>query len=230
MALDMQSADFDERFAALVAAKRESSADVDLTVADIIDDVRHRGDDGAGRIVAALRPHRDRQARAEDRRRRDRGGDRRLRDRRARSAQARARAGDGFSPAPKAGRRSFHRPARRRAGLALASDRCRRALCSRRRGDLSFLRHHERRAGQGRGLPAPRDGHADAGRPHQPAGARRGAHRRASTRSTGSAAPRRSPRSPMARRRSPRSTRSSAPATPMSRRPSGGCSASSAST
>src|ERR1700722_5056107 len=44
MALDMQSADFDERFAALVAAKRETSADVDLIVADIIDDVRQRGD------------------------------------------------------------------------------------------------------------------------------------------------------------------------------------------
>jgi histidinol dehydrogenase len=44
VALDMQAADFDERFAALVAAKRESSADVDLTVADIIDDVRRRGD------------------------------------------------------------------------------------------------------------------------------------------------------------------------------------------
>jgi histidinol dehydrogenase len=44
VALDMQSADFDERFAALVAAKRETSADVDLTVADIIDDVRRRGD------------------------------------------------------------------------------------------------------------------------------------------------------------------------------------------
>src|SRR5271154_5693973 len=44
VALDMQSADFGERFAALVAAKRETSADVDLTVADIIDDVRRRGD------------------------------------------------------------------------------------------------------------------------------------------------------------------------------------------
>jgi histidinol dehydrogenase len=43
-ALDMRSADFDERFQALIAAKRESSADVDLTVADIIDDVRQRGD------------------------------------------------------------------------------------------------------------------------------------------------------------------------------------------
>jgi histidinol dehydrogenase len=44
MALDMQSADFEQRFQALVAAKRESSADVDLTVADIIDDVRQRGE------------------------------------------------------------------------------------------------------------------------------------------------------------------------------------------
>jgi histidinol dehydrogenase len=44
VALDMQSADFDERFAALVAAKRETSADVDLIAADIIDDVRQRGD------------------------------------------------------------------------------------------------------------------------------------------------------------------------------------------
>ena len=44
MALDMQSADFNERFSALIALKRESSADVDLAVADIIDDVRRRGD------------------------------------------------------------------------------------------------------------------------------------------------------------------------------------------
>jgi histidinol dehydrogenase len=44
VALDMRSADFDERFQALIAAKRESSADVDLAVADIIDDVRRRGD------------------------------------------------------------------------------------------------------------------------------------------------------------------------------------------
>ncbi len=44
IALDMRSADFDQRFAALLASKRESSADVDLAVADIIDDVRQRGD------------------------------------------------------------------------------------------------------------------------------------------------------------------------------------------
>jgi histidinol dehydrogenase len=44
MALDMRSADFERRFQALLAAKRESSADVDVAVADIIDDVRARGD------------------------------------------------------------------------------------------------------------------------------------------------------------------------------------------
>ncbi len=45
MALDMQSADFEQRFAALLAAKRESSADVDTAVAAIIEDVRARGDE-----------------------------------------------------------------------------------------------------------------------------------------------------------------------------------------
>jgi histidinol dehydrogenase len=50
MALDMRSADFEQRFAALVAAKRESSADVDLTVADIIDYVRQRGEAALGEL------------------------------------------------------------------------------------------------------------------------------------------------------------------------------------
>jgi histidinol dehydrogenase len=45
MALDMQSADFERRFQALLAAKRESSADVDAAVAAIIADVRGRGDE-----------------------------------------------------------------------------------------------------------------------------------------------------------------------------------------
>jgi histidinol dehydrogenase len=45
MALDMQSADFERRFAALLAAKREASADVDAAVAAIIADVRGRGDE-----------------------------------------------------------------------------------------------------------------------------------------------------------------------------------------
>jgi histidinol dehydrogenase len=45
VALDMQSADFELRFAALLAGKRESSADVDDAVAVIIADVRGRGDE-----------------------------------------------------------------------------------------------------------------------------------------------------------------------------------------
>ena len=45
VALDMQSADFEQRFAVLLAAKRESSADVDAVVAAIIADVRGRGDE-----------------------------------------------------------------------------------------------------------------------------------------------------------------------------------------
>jgi histidinol dehydrogenase len=43
--LDMGLADFDRRFELLLHAKRESAADVDAAVADIIDDVRARGDE-----------------------------------------------------------------------------------------------------------------------------------------------------------------------------------------
>jgi histidinol dehydrogenase len=43
--LDMRSADFERAFAALLAAKRESSVDVDATVGTIIEDVRARGDE-----------------------------------------------------------------------------------------------------------------------------------------------------------------------------------------
>jgi histidinol dehydrogenase len=45
LALDMQSADFETRFAALISAKREASADVDATTAAIIEEVRARGDE-----------------------------------------------------------------------------------------------------------------------------------------------------------------------------------------
>ncbi|HZZ62234.1 MAG TPA: histidinol dehydrogenase [Roseiarcus sp.] len=43
--LDMGAADFEQRFCALLGAKRESAADVDAAVADIIEEVRARGDD-----------------------------------------------------------------------------------------------------------------------------------------------------------------------------------------
>ena len=43
--LNTAAADFDEKFYALLHAKREDAPDVDATVADIIADVRERGDD-----------------------------------------------------------------------------------------------------------------------------------------------------------------------------------------
>src|SRR5690606_28703520 len=43
--LDTADADFNARFDTLLAGKRESSVDVDTTVAGIIADVRRRGDD-----------------------------------------------------------------------------------------------------------------------------------------------------------------------------------------
>ena len=43
--LDMRSADFEQRFVALLGAKRESAPEVDAAVAAIIDDVRARGDE-----------------------------------------------------------------------------------------------------------------------------------------------------------------------------------------
>src|SRR6478672_3230825 len=42
--LDRSSADFDQRFAALLAAKREVSADVERATRAIVDDVAARGD------------------------------------------------------------------------------------------------------------------------------------------------------------------------------------------
>ena len=45
VALDTASSDFEPQFAALLAAKREIAADVDTAAADIIEDVRTRGDE-----------------------------------------------------------------------------------------------------------------------------------------------------------------------------------------
>ncbi|HLY00777.1 MAG TPA: histidinol dehydrogenase [Roseiarcus sp.] len=50
IALDMRSADFERRFQALLALKREASADVDVAVVDIIDDVRERGDEALAEL------------------------------------------------------------------------------------------------------------------------------------------------------------------------------------
>ena len=230
VALDMQSADFDERFAALVAAKRETSADVDLTVADIIDDVRHRGDVALaelslrferieiGRIglkidaaeieaaigaceKTALEALKLAHARVMDFHLRQKPADLFFTDRARRSSSAGG------------GGRSTRSGSMFRAALAtypssviMNAVPAKVAGCRR----LAMV------------MPTP-DGHIN---PLALAAARIAGVDEIYK----SAARRRSRRSPMARKRSLRSTRSLAPATPMSRRPSGGCSALSAST
>ena len=77
--LDMGAADFEPRFRALLAAKREAAVDVDAAVAAIIADVRGARRRGADRLHAALRPRRSVALGAARRAGRDRGGGRRLR-------------------------------------------------------------------------------------------------------------------------------------------------------
>src|ERR1700722_16917794 len=215
VALDMQSADFDERFASLVAAKRETSADVDLTVADIIDDVRHRGD--ASLAELSLRFERIEISRiglkiaAADIEAALGASDRtalealKLAHGRVMDFHLRQKPVDLFFTDPLGVKLGWRwRPinavglyvpggaATYPSSVIMNAVPAKVAGCRR----LAMV------------MPTP-DGHIN---PLVLAAART-----------------RSPRSPMARTRSPRSTRSSVPATPMSRRPSGGCSAWSAS-
>ena len=127
----------------------------------------------AHRIYAAVRSGRSLAIRFPHRRRRNRRGGRGLRSDGAASAGIRPRARPRLSSPPEPERRFVRRRSRRRARLALAPDRLGRPLCSRRRRELSVLGDHERGAGEGRRLPAPRHGRADARRQAQSAGARR---------------------------------------------------------
>ena len=123
--LDRSSADFDQRFAAFLAAKREVSADVEAAVRAIVDDVARRGDAALLEATAKF-----------DRLKLDASGLRvtaaeietavqGLRCRDAGCAQARARPHRDLSPPPVAEGRALHRSARRRARLALYRDRIR---------------------------------------------------------------------------------------------------------
>ncbi len=161
--LDSQSADFSERFRALLAVKRETAQDVEQRVRHIIAEVKAHGDRALlqltlnstasiwPRSLCALRPRRSRRRR-------------KLATPSARRAQTRARAYRGLSPAPEADRRALHRRARRRARLALDRDRGGRSLCAGRHRGLSVLGADERGAGQGRRLRAAGHGGAGAGR------------------------------------------------------------------
>src|SRR6476646_2424921 len=123
--LDRSSADFDQRFAALLAAKREVSADVARATRAIVDDVAARGD---AALIEATRKF--------DRLELDAEG---LRCPNPRGVVIRARPDrDVPSPAIAKGR-TLYRRARRRTRLALERGRCRRALCTGRHRRLSVL-------------------------------------------------------------------------------------------
>ena len=54
--LEERAADFESRFGALLAAKRESAADVNQAVAEIVERVRRDKDEALDRSHLALRP------------------------------------------------------------------------------------------------------------------------------------------------------------------------------
>ena len=222
--------DFEPRFAALLAQKREADADVDAAVAAILADVAARGD----AAVIELTERFDRAApdpatlafseaeidaavatvAPEDRAALELAADRiRAYHERQRPDDARwtdaagAELGWRWTPVGAAG---LYVP----GGLAsYPSSVLMNAIPARVAGVERLV------------ICAP-----TPGRRGQPAGAARRPPRRRRRPSTASAARRRSPRSPTAPRRSRRSTRSPAPATPGSPPPSAGCSAGSAST
>ena len=229
--LDSRSADFAARFAALSRHQaRGRPTDVEQAVRAIIADVRRDGDQALIEL-----------SRKFDRIDLDKVG---LRvsaaeidaataacDPRALDALKLARDRiEAYHRRQKPEGRPLHRRARRRTRPPLDRDRGRRALRAGRHRGLSVFGADERRAGQGRRRAARRHGGAGAGRQAQSRWCWPRRSSPASTRSIASAARRRWRRWPTAPRRSSRWRRSSAPATPMWRRPSAWCSARSAST
>ncbi len=173
--LDMRAAEFEPRFRALLAAKREASVDVDAAVAAIIADVRARGD--AALIDYTLRF---------DRVDLSRSGFRiapaeieaavAACDRKALEALELAHERVlAYHRRQLPGDVSFVDHLGVQLGWRWRRDRRGRPLRARRRGELSVLGDHERRAGERRRLPPHRHGRADARRQAQSAGARRGA-------------------------------------------------------
>ena len=125
---------------------------------------------------------------------------------------------------------SLHRSRRHDARPEDHAARPRRPLRAGRQGGVSVVGADERDSGQGRRRQGTDHGGADAGRREATSWCWRRPRWPASTACSPSAARRRSARWPTARRPCRRWTRSSAPATPTSPRPSAACSASSAST
>ena len=206
------TADFEARFAALLAAKREVAEDVEAAVAR---DRRRCARSAATRRSSSYTAKFDRLTLTAGRLRVAAGRDRRRRKgRRPRRRDALRFARDRIE--------AFHRrqmpaddrytdAARRRARHPLDRHRGGRPLRARRHRRLSEFGPDERRAG----AASPASSASSWWRRRRTARSTRWCSpppgSPASTRSTASAAPRRSPRSPTARRRSARSPRSSGP-------------------
>ena len=232
MPVFLNSADpgFETAFAALLGQKREEAEDVDHAVAQIIADVRARGDAAVIELTARF----DRLELTPETlafsARRDRGRDApRSRPRIAPRWNWPPSASAPTTPARSRRMTAGPMPAARR--LAGAGRRFpRRGFMCRGDGVLSVLGADERDPGQGGGGRTPGHRLPDAGRRGQSAGPagradRRGRDGLPHRRRAGDC------RAGLRhRRRSPRSTRSPAPAMPMSPPPSAGSSAASAST
>ena len=176
--LDMGSAEFEQRFEALLGAKRESAADVDAAVAAIIEDVRVRGDDalaefslrfdrvnlrakgiaiGADEVEAAVAACEPEALKALE-----------FAHERVTAYHTRQKPADErFTDALGVELGWRWRPVDA-VGLYVPG------------GAASYpvVGRHERRAGESGGLPTSGDGRADAGRTHQSAGAGGGPNRR----------------------------------------------------
>ena len=151
--LEQRAADFETRFGALLAAKRESSADVNDAVAAIIDRVRR--DKDAGLIDLTLRYDRVDLRKIGMRVTPAEIAEAQGRRRRQDSCRARAcpRPHPRPSPPPSAGERLLCRRSGRGARLPLDAGSVRRALCAGGNGELSKLGADEcgsRQGGRGR--------------------------------------------------------------------------------
>ena len=176
--LDTGDRDFDRNFAAFLATKREASEDVDAAVRAIIAQVRREGD----AALVALTQKFDRldlgQAGIRVSEAEIAAAVSACDGRYARRARAGARPHRKPSPAAAAPRRQLHRRTRSRAGLALDGGGVGRALRAGRSRQLSELRAHECRAGQGGRRAARRHGGSLARRRDESAGAGGSAPRR----------------------------------------------------
>ena len=177
------------------SSAREQPTDVREQVAAILARVAAEGDPALLDYTQRFDRHRLERRRTADRRRRDRAGDRGLPGRAAPGARAGGRPDRRLPSPPAAGRPGLRRFPRRAARASLAAGRGGRDLRAGRHRGLSELGPDERDPGADRGRRAGGHGGAGAGAACSTLWSWSPRRSPASTRSSGSAAPRRSRRS-----------------------------------